>query len=474
MKKLMTLSIALLMLCGLFSGCSVSTESTARGVETPAQASQTENEESLDQSVQASAEDRKTISMWFWGANENQKAAFQAALIDVYNSSQNEYELVIEYRNTVDNDIPVALSASSGPDIIYTSGPSFCNVYVTEDKLVDLTPYAEQYGWKDRLLQVYYDACTVDGKLYSVPNSISVGGIFYNKALFQENNWQVPSTLAEMIDIMEEAKSMGLYGGSGGNRGWRPSNDNFSSVMINHFVSPTNLYECLSGNQPFSNPEMLAGVQMMQDWYKAGYLAGNDYTALDSQEAVQLIADKRAAFLMAPTLYIQFAANSFTDNKIDEFGFAPMPNLYAPDKDVYDLTMPCSFAVNTSSKAPDECAKILDIMLSAEFCTTMTEYWPGYWAVPLKDMSGVDDSNMAGMSIKFMEIIKEAVPQINAGNFGYHPSAFFPPVTQDEWRNVDSVWQGVMTPEEFLNAVDKAFAEELEAGLVAPLAKPAV
>ncbi len=472
-KRFLALALVLLMAVPMLSACVTTSSASSAPADAAASTEAPADSAGAAESTAATG-DREPINMWFWGANDTQRAAFQKSLVDVYNASQDKYELVMEYRNTVDTDIPVALSAGTGPDVIYTSGPSFCNVYVTEGKLLDLNPYSEQYGWQDRLLSVYYDACTIDGHLYSVPNSVSVGGIFYNKELFEEKGWEVPKTVDEMTAIMDEAMADGLYGSAAGNRGWRPSNDNFSSVMINHFVSPTNLYDCLSGTQPFTNADMEAGVQLMQDWYQKGYIAGGDYTALDSNEAVQLIADKRAAFLMAPTLYIQFAANSFTEDTFDNLGFAPMPNLYAPETAVYDLTMPCSFAINAATKVPDECAKILDIMLSADFASGMTENWPGYWATPLRDFSQVDTSSMTGLSATFLDIVNEANPDIDAGHFGFHPSAFFPPVTQDEWRNVDSVWEGGMTPAEYLEAVDTAFQVELEEGLVCPLAKPTV
>ncbi len=470
-KRLFALLLALTMLTAILAGCSGGAASSAAAEAASTAAAPAAGAEST---VASAPEGRTPVTMWFWGANDTQRAAFQTALVDVYNQSQEEYALVIEqYVNTVDDDIPVALAAGAGPDIIYTSGPSFSGTYVKEGLLVDLTPYSEQYGWKERLLPAYYDANLVNGVLYSLPNSMSVGGVFYNKELWAENGWEVPSTTAEMEAIMAEAVSLGLYAGSGGNRGWRPSNDNFSSVMINHFVSPTNLYECLTGAQKFNNPEMVAGVKKMHEWFQLGALAGNDYTSLDSQEAVQLVVSKQAALLMAPTLYIQFAAN-IDDPQVENFGFFPMPNDYAPDATVYDLTMPCSFAINANSPHPDAAAAVLDIMMSAAFSQTMTEQWPGYWAVPLADGSAVDTSNMTGLSALFMEIVQGATPAINEGNFGFHPSCFFPPVTQDQWRNVEEVWQGTMSAEDFLDAVDVAFAEEFAAGQAIPVPQPSI
>lgn len=476
MKKL-ALLISFVLLLALFSACSVSTsESSAApaksGSETAGEGDVSAPEEPAGDATTPIG-GREIISILFWGANDDQRAAFQKNLIDVYNATQDEYEIVMEFRNTLDTEIPVMLAANSGPDIVYSSGPSFCNVYVKENKLVDLTPYSEQYGWKDRLLPALYDACTVQGKLFSLPNAISVGGIYYNKDLFEKKGWKVPTTIAEVEQIMDAAMADGLYGAAAGNRNWRPCNDNFSSVMVNHFVSPTNIYDCLTGAQSFTNPDMVAAVAKTQEWYKKGYLSGSDYTSLETRDCVQLVADERAAFFFSPSLLIQLCTTTF-EGKEDKFGFAPMPALYKEGAKVYDVSMPCTFSINAAAKYPDECAKILDIMMTAKFAQGMTETWPGYWSVPLRDMSEIDTSNMQGLSKAFMELIIEAGPEIAAGNFGFHPSTFFPPTTQEKWRDIDSVWQEVMTPEEFLKEVDAAAIEERAADMLAPLAKPAI
>ena len=78
---------------------------------------------------------RKQVTMWFWGTADFQRDAMQKNLIDAFNASQDEYELVVEFRNSVDNDVNVAVSAGSGPDIVYGSGPSFVATLASSGKL---------------------------------------------------------------------------------------------------------------------------------------------------------------------------------------------------------------------------------------------------------------------------------------------------------------------------------------------------
>src|ERR1700692_3675054 len=66
---------------------------------------------------------REPVTIWFWGAPPNLQEAFAKVLIEPFNASQDKYELQIEFRNTVDNDVRVAVLAGEGPDLVYTSGP---------------------------------------------------------------------------------------------------------------------------------------------------------------------------------------------------------------------------------------------------------------------------------------------------------------------------------------------------------------
>lgn len=49
-----------------------------------------------------------------------------------------------------------------------------------------------------------------DGKIYSAPLSYSTMGLFYNKKLFADNNWQVPKTWDEFFALGDKAKKKGI------------------------------------------------------------------------------------------------------------------------------------------------------------------------------------------------------------------------------------------------------------------------
>lgn len=418
--------------------------------------------------------ERKPITMWFWGASPEQQATMQSVLVDPYNASQTEYKLNVEFRASVDKDISVALAANQGPDIVYGSGPSFVIPLADAGKLENLDRYAEQYGWKDRLLTPMYESGTVNGGLYSLPNSLNTLGIFYNKVVLEENGWTPPTTIAELTKIMDEAMAKGMYASVTGNKGWKPVNENYSSLFLTHFAGPQAMYNSLTGKEKWNNPQMVKAVEELSAWYKKGYFAGEDYVNLNFSESVQLLADKRSPFFIGPTLVFQFASAFFNEanGNVDQLGFIPFPS---GDSSVayptYTLGTTATLGINANSQNKDAAAAVLDIMMSKEFMQNMTAQWPGYWGVPLKDLD-VDLGAMKGLSLEYTKAVQTISKAINDGNFGYFTATFFPPATQQVFIDIDTVWNDTITATEYLDKVDAEFAKEAAKGLVPPIPAP--
>ena len=413
--------------------------------------------------------DREAIYFWFWGAATNQQEHMKSVLCDWYNESQDKYELVLEFRASVDADIPVALAAGDGPDIVYASGPSYTSNYYQEGLVLDLAEYSAQYGWKDRILPVMYDACTVDGTLTSLPGGLLVGGLFYNTEIFDEQGWSVPTTMDELVATMDAANEAGYYPLGAGAKGWKPCNDHFSSMIMNSYLPTSYIYKALNGEISFTDPAIVEAVQKTADWYQAGYLAGQDYVNLDSSEVMQTIMNKKSAMVAAPSLYFQWLDESAADS----IGFTAMPNTYS-DHNVYNVSMACNFAINANSDVPDECAKILDYMFTPEYVIAMNEGWAAYWNLPLTELTSVDTSSLSGLAKTCLDGVIEAVPEINDGYFSYHPATFFPAATVTAFEDIDTVWQGVLSAEQFCETVAKELEGDISKNLVPPLAEPAV
>jgi raffinose/stachyose/melibiose transport system substrate-binding protein len=418
---------------------------------------------------------RQTLQMWFWGAPPAQQKTMQQVLVDGFNKSQSKYTLKVTFNNAVDTNIQVALSANQGPDIVYGSGPAFSAAYAEQGKLADMTPYAEKYGWKDRILAPMYDSGTVNGKLYSLPNSLENIGVFYSKKVLAKLGVPVPTTFAELTADMDKASAAGLYPSVTGNKGWKPVNQNYISLFLTHAAGGKAVYDALQGTTKWTDPKIAQAVTESADFYKKGYLGGKDYANLDFTESMQLLAQGKSPFFIGPTLAFQFASNDFNDTagNTDDLGFVPFPNvdtsLPSPN---YTLGTTASLSINGHSKNKDGAAEVIDYMMSETFAQQMNKTWPGYWGVPLKSLSSADPSQFTGLSAVYVKALQDMNTAVASGNFGLDISTFFPPGTQTALTDIDTVWLGKSSATDFLKRVQTAYDKDKASKLLAPVPQP--
>lgn len=425
--------------------------------------------------VPAMAEEREQISMWFWGAEPYAQEAMNELLVVPYNESQDKYELVVEFRPSVDADLQTALAANEGPDIVYGSGPAFVMPLVEAGKLEPMDAYAEQYGWKDKILTPYYESGTVNGTLYSLVNGVSTMGVFYNTKVLADNGWEVPTTIEELEAIMDEALEKGLYASVTGNKGWQPVNENYASLFLTHVAGPQTMYNVLTGAESWENENVIAAVAKSKEWWDKQYLAGADYVNLNFSESLALLAAERAPFFIGPSIAFQWAASYFVDDIAENIAFIPFPATEQVPDTTYTLGAACTLSINanTTQEHKDEAAKIIDMMMNAEFMQDMTAAWPGYWGTPLKDLSTVDTSEMGYLSKSFVAVVQSVSDAVNAGNFGYYDNVFFPSATQNRIVNIDEVWFDTTSVEDYVASIQAEFEVEFEKGLVPPIPQPA-
>ena len=162
-------------------------------------------------------------------------------------------------------------------------------------------------------------------------------------------------------------------------------------------------------------------------------LAGDDYVNLNYSESLQLLADEKSPFFIGPSIAFQWAASYFTDDKAENHRDLCRSRRRSrcrrrPTR--WAALVPCPSTRTRRDSHKDEAARIIDMMMNAEFMQEMTAAWPGYWGTPLKDLSTVDTSEMGYLSSSFVDVVKSISDAVNNGNFGYYDNMFCPPATQ--------------------------------------------
>ena len=415
---------------------------------------------------------RAHVTMWFWGASPEYRAALETALVRPFNASQDRYALDIEYRASVDNDVRVAVMGGTGPDLIYTSGPSDVTPLARAGKLAPLDTYAKQYGWTQRLLTPVLDSCRQFGHLNCIPLSIEADGMFYSRSLFKERGWRPPTDGAGVESIMQQAATAGLYPSATGNKSWQPVNENFADIFLNQYVGPSRIAALLNGKGSWTSPAMNKAMTELSRWFAHGYLGGGDYFSLDFDKSLVLLHDHRAAFIFSPSILFQWAPHYFLHAEGDDLAFAPFPSLNpAAPYPLYDIGVAFTYSINANSTVKDGAAAVLDRMLSPAFVLQIAKSWPGYWAPPLKNFPA--DMASDGITQAYLHAMQTITSSVEHGNYGFRVGTFFPPATRNVFiRDIEAVWVGEETPEEMLEKAARRFSQEQKLGLVRRVAAP--
>jgi len=472
MKKGLSTILVMILLASMFAGCgSTSSSDSTSSPESKTTSSSVESSTpQSDASQDTPAEERHQLQLWYWSPPPQHQELMNRVLIDKLNNSQDRFQINIEYKAGNAQAIATALAANSGPDIVSASGPATLLNYASNGRLENLDSYAEKYGWKERVIEPIYQLTMYNGSQYGISTSLLTEGVFYNKKVLADNGWEVPQTVEDIEKIMDEAMAKGMYASVTGAKGWRPTNAVYVSLFLNHFAGPEIIKKCLAGEEKWNNPLMVEAINKSSEWYQKGYLAGDNYFDLDFQESVQLLAMEQSPFFIGPTNVFQWAPEYFDGDNAENLGFCAFPatndRVGYPN---YMLGVPYNFGINAFSQYKDDCAEVLDFILSNDFMVDMANDWPGYWAVPIKDANIPEGIVTAPISKLFVDVSNEMRAAIENNNYGYQSTCYFPPATETTFFDIDSVWQKQITTEQLLNKVDEEFAKELEAGFVSSI-----
>ena len=204
MKKLFALLLAVVLVFSLFA-C------TAGGkTETPA--------ESTDASAATPAEETKTDApaettgetgeiggkLVIWEHNSSFEDALKAVIEGFNEKYPNvEVEYSVKTSDQYYNLLQTAMQANECPDLFWTNGKATTNyqAYVDQGLMMDLTDKVDfsLYDSTSAMKLVTAD----DGRVYSTPTAETGGrAVFYNKDIFDENGWTIPTTFSEFEELL--------------------------------------------------------------------------------------------------------------------------------------------------------------------------------------------------------------------------------------------------------------------------------
>lgn len=317
----------------------------------------------------------------FMDANPNVKINIDAVLNDSYKEK-----------------IRVLISNDNLPDIFTSWSDSFAENLVSSGRIRPLDDILEEdQAWKDSIIESQFSGFTFDDTVYGIPFTIDGKAFFYNKAIFEENNLEVPETYSEFVDVLDKLQAAGWEAPlvEGLTNAWAISH--YMGTIFQRILDPAVTevdYNEETGE--FTDPGYVKGLEIFKELTE--YM-GETATAIDHETARNMFIAGEV-----PIVYMQFAEVKMVEDGSDmEFGFFNFPEIEGGKGDKDALTgAPEGWML--SENAPAEAVEFLKFLTSQETAYEFTKVDGQLNAIK----GGVDEANTSVARMEAYEVVNSA------------------------------------------------------------------
>jgi raffinose/stachyose/melibiose transport system substrate-binding protein len=378
--------------------------------------------------------------------------AFQKMADDYMAEHPNvQIEITILENEAFKSKLPTVMQAGDPPDLFQSWGGGVMNEFAKAGLLKDITADMAVDGWGDSFGAGALGVYAYDGKQYGVPWDMGMVGFWYNKDLFAQAGIEAPpATWSEFLDDVQMLKDAGITPLSLGEGEKWPGHFYWVYLAVRNGGKPA-FDAAYSRSGAFTDdPFVKAGSDLQDlialDPFQEGYLGMGH----DDSEA--LVGDGEAAMLLmgqwAPAV---MATTSTSGGLGDSLGFFPFPAVEGGAGGALDA-MGGGNGICVGVNAEPEAVDFLRYLTSLENQEVLAELGV---AIP------VVKGSEAALTDPNMVMVSEAVAQ--ADYFQLYYDQYLPPAVGEAVNDsVQGLFAGTMTPEEVAQAIDDAYAAEVE------------
>lgn len=322
MMRKLTVLLALILVVSMVAGCASEIPSSSSSSAAASGGSSSGGA----QASGSSAEDEEPISLVFW-VNDG-----STQWMDCWNTVRDNYKAVKPNVTIETVGIPwenatvkfnTAAATNTLPDFGHTAS-SIATLMLGQNKLVDLTPYFEQYEGKDDIDEgAITEAQNFDPNkegLWWAPMFTTVHQIWYRTDWLAEAGYtEFPQTWDELFSAIEDTTRDGHYG-------WSFRGGAGSNSLLNYFIlayTDNTSFFTEDGTSIFRSEKVLEGLTRYVDIFRNGYAPptsiANGYTEMIAEMTTGNAAMAWHHLQSAPLLL----EGGLTDEQIG-YGFVPL------------------------------------------------------------------------------------------------------------------------------------------------------
>ena len=193
----------------------------------------------------------------------------------------------------------IAMSSGECPDMYTTWSGGPMDQYIDAGYAQPIDDLASQYKLQDKYIEGAIAQATYKDQLYAIPvKNISVAGIYYNKALFEQYGIEVPKTVSELEAAADTFVENGIIPFTLAN-GPKWTGSMYFQLLATRKGGLEPFQKAASGEGSFEDECFEYAGEKIQEWVNKGYFPeGFNSMSEDDGQSTQLFYTEKAAMYL--------------------------------------------------------------------------------------------------------------------------------------------------------------------------------
>lgn len=292
-----------------------------------------------------------------------------------FNASHDDIHLTIDSPNEAMIILKTRFIREDEPDIIGIGGDINYSYFLDSKILADISDYD---GIKD-IKPAYMDILkglefVPEDGVYGVPYVANAAGVLYNREMFKEHGWKIPTTWDEFITLCDKIKAAGIQPLYFGFKDTWTCLAPWNSLAVD--LAPADICKQVNkGDATFTDAYKEVSEKMLE----LMPYGQKDPFAYGYNDACTAFANGESAMFTIGSYAVPQIKSVNPDMDIDSF---VMPGNKDADKNVLNSGVDLQFCVMESSENKEAAYEVLDFLLAEE---NVQKYLDNQNAVPCKE-----------------------------------------------------------------------------------------
>lgn len=228
--------------------------------------------------------------------------------------------------NTYQAAIRTSLPSRNAPDLFTWWSGFRMEDLAKAGLLEDLSPIWDKYIKEGTYSADVAKAFTFDGKPYAVPLHLSYWVIFYNKKVFAQNGYSIPTTWDQLMAMAADLKSKGITPFSLTVQGRWPGFIWFEELVVRQ--DPDFYERLMVGEAKYTDPTVRKAFEIWRDMLAKGYFTDPqiDMGTAGTNSMAKMFAQGQLAMIMIGDWYSSILLSTGLEPGVD-YGAFILPNI---------------------------------------------------------------------------------------------------------------------------------------------------